>query len=163
MAVTKQKKTEVLEKLRGVLAGATSLAFVNFKGLSVGSANALRRSLRQQGVGYLVAKKTLIKRALEEAKFEGNMPEFPGELAIAWSTTDQLAPAREIHAAGKKLEGALTLIGGIFEARFMDKAAIASIATIPSREVLYAQFVQLLASGIRGLTVALDQIAKKKS
>lgn len=163
MAITRQKKGEILDKVRGALSGAQSVAFVNFHGLTIAAMTAVRRKLRESGVRFIVAKKTLIRKALGEMSYEGGVPEFPGELAIAWSDSDPLAPAREVHSAGKKLEGTLAIIGGVFEGRFMDKPAMLSIAAILSRETLYTKLVYLFNSPLTGLVVALDQMAVKKA
>lgn len=159
MAITRQKKGEILDRVRGALSGAQSVAFVNFHGLTIAAMTALRRKLRESGVRFIVAKKTLIRKALGEMSYEGAPPELPGELALAWSDSDQLSPAREIHAAGSKLEGTLAIIGGIFEGRYMNKPAMLSIAAIPSRQTLYTELVHLINSPLKGLVVALDQIA----
>ena len=74
---------------------AKTLVFVNFGKLSVHDANALRRSLQKEGVGYKVAKKTLIKKVFGE-KYSGEIPELPGQIGVAYAT-DELAPAREVY------------------------------------------------------------------
>lgn len=162
MAVSREKKAEILDTVRGALAGAQSVAFVNFHGLSIAAMTALRRKLRESGVTFFVAKKTLIKKALGEMSFEGKAPELAGELALAWSESDQLSPAREVFAFGKKAEGALAIIGGVFEGRYMDKLAMQGIAAIPSRDILYAQFVHLIHSPIERFAVVLSEVARAR-
>src|SRR3954463_9686987 len=100
MAISKAKKGEILEKLKEGVKTAKSLVFVNFHGLNVSDTTALRRNLRNEGVSDAVTKKSLTKRVLAEEKFEGESPELPGELAIAWSE-DLIAPARGIYAFQK--------------------------------------------------------------
>jgi large subunit ribosomal protein L10 len=162
MAITKQKKTEIVAKLQAALSEAASVAFVAFKGVSAGDAMAMRKELRAQGVGYLVAKKTLIKRALADRQVSGTLPDLPGEIAVAYSM-DAVAPAREVHAFGKKAGGALSLVGGIFENRYIGKQEVVELASIPGREVLYGQLVGLMVSPIRSFAVALSQIAEKRA
>ena len=45
----------------------------------------------------------------------------------------------------------------------MDAAAIEAVANIPSKDVLVAQLLGMLTMPLRGLAVALDQIAQKKA
>lgn len=161
MAITKNKKVSILEKLEKVFSEAKSVAFVNFHGLNVFGATNLRKQLRGNKVGYFVAKKTLIRKALQGKKVIGSIPELEGEVGVAWSE-DLTAPAREVHAFSKTLESGIKLIGGVFEGKFMGKEDIMSIALIPSRKTLEAQFVNLINSPIQRLAVALDQISKKK-
>jgi large subunit ribosomal protein L10 len=163
MAITKQKKGEVIEKIADAIKDAASVVFVHFKGMTVADTDAMRTSLRTGGVGYYVAKKTLIKRALDQGGYTGTIPEMPGEIAIAWSKDDATAPARDIYEIGKKHQGALTIVGGIWDNAFADAVAMNAIATIPPVPVLRGMFVNVINSPIQGLVIALDQIREKKA
>ena len=161
MAITKAKKNEIYEDLKDRFAGAGSIAFVNFHGLSVGDVQELRSALHANGVSYKVAKKTIIKKALDDAGFEGEVPTMDNELAVAWSD-DILAPAREVYTFVKKFGDKLTLVGGVFEKKYKNKDEMVSIASIPSMQTLRGQFVMLINSPIQGFVMALSEIAKKK-
>ncbi|MEK7510881.1 MAG: 50S ribosomal protein L10 [Patescibacteria group bacterium] len=163
MAITKAKKVEIVDKITGALKDAASVVFVHFKGLSVADTAVMRKTLREQGIGYYVAKKTLMKRALAEAGIKGDLPELPGEIAMAWSAGDATLPAREIYEHGKKHKDALTIMGGVFEGMFKDKVAMNAIATIPPVPVLRGMFVNVINSPIQGFVIALDQIREKKA
>jgi large subunit ribosomal protein L10 len=163
MAITKEKKQEVTEKIADAVKDAASVVFVHFKGLTVGDTSAMRKSLREGGVGYYVAKKTLIRRALADKGYEGTMPELPGEIAIAWSKEDATQAARDVFEHGKKHKGALSIMGGIFDGKFTDAAGMNAIALIPSVPVLRGMFVNVINSPIQGLVIALDKIAEKKA
>ncbi len=163
MAITKAKKQEVIEKIAESVKDAASVVFVHFKGLSVGDTSAMRKSLREGGVGYYVAKKTLIRKALSEAGYTGTMPELPGEIALAWSKDDATQAARDVFEHGKKHKGALSIMGGIFDGAFTDAAGMNAIALIPSVPVLRGMFVNVINSPIQGFVIALDKIAEKKA
>lgn len=163
MAITKAKKQEVIEKVASAVKDAASIVFVHFKGLSVADTAAMRKSLRENGIGYYVAKKTLIRRALAERGYEGEIPELPGEIALAWSAEDPTLAAREIFEHGKKHKGALSIMGGVFDGKFTDAAGMNAIATIPPVPVLRGMFVNVINSPIQGLVIALDKIAEKKA
>lgn len=163
MAITKAKKQEVVAKVADSVQDAASVVFVAFKGLSVADTSAMRRKLRGSGIGYYVAKKTLIRRALETQGYTGTMPELPGEIAMAWSTGDATLPAREIFEHGVKHKGALSIVGGVFDGAFVDAAGMRAIATIPPLPVLRGMFVNVINSPIQGLVIALNQIAEKKT
>lgn len=165
MARTKVEKKEILEKVEKILKDAETLVFVNFHGLKVGDTVAVRRQLKKEGVGFFVAKKSLTKKALEGGKgkkVEGTLPELAGELGLAYGK-DVIAPAREIYEFEKKFKGQISILGGIFEGKYMTKAEMTSIATIPSQQVLRGMFLNVINSPIQGFVMALDQIAKKKT
>lgn len=164
MAITKAKKKEIVDNLGTSLKDASSIVFVNFKGLPMAETTALRKGLTKNGVGYTVAKKTLMRRALAELGILGEMPEIAGEVAIAYgSGEDTTLPAREVYAFQKKSEGKLTIVGGVFGSAYKTQAEMTEIASIPSREALYAQFVNLINSPIQRLVIGLNQIAESRS
>ena len=164
----KSKKGEMIKDLEGAISGSESVVFVNFHGLKVNDETKLRKSLRDQGVNYKVSRKTLLIHALK-GKVEGEIPELAGEVAIAYLPTDKMGSKdgtitpREIYNFQKTHKGLLNIIGGIFEGKFLGKEKMMELAMIPSREVLYAQLVNLINSPIQRFAVVLDAIAKSKS
>lgn len=161
MAVTKQKKEEIAVKLDAALASANTVVFVRQKAMQMGDTQTMRTKLKEEGVSYYIAKKTLIRRALAGRAYTGEQPAFEGELAIAWSD-DLIAPAREVNAFVKSTKEKVQIVGGVFDGAYMSAEAMREIANIPSRQTLYAQFVMLINSPIQQFVMALDQIAKKK-
>lgn len=162
MAISKSKKEEIIGDLSSSIKDAKSLVFVNFKGLKVSDATTMRRALSDEGVSYQVAKKSLTKRVLSDEKYEGTEPELVGELALAWSE-DLIAPARGVYSFQKKFPGALTILGGVFDGRYMTKAEMEGIATIPTTPVLRGMFVNIINSPIQRFAIALNEIAKSKA
>ena len=163
MAITKDKKREILAKLEGALKGATSAVFVGFNKLNVADTTTMRRTLKKEGVNYYVAKKTLLNLALKERSYGGAAPEMLGEVAVAWSETDATAPAREIYMHAKKFKGALSILGGIFEGLFADAAKMTAIATIPSLSVLRGMFANVINSPLQRFVIALNEVVKTKN
>ena len=162
MAISKAKKGEIVDKLTKALNGAKSLVFVNFHGLTVGNVTDMRRALSSEGVSYAVTKKSLTKRVLADEKFEGMQPELTGELAMAWSE-DLVAPARGVYTFQKKFPESLSILGGVFEGRYMTKAEMEEIASIPPIPVLRGKFVNIINSPIQRIAIALSEVAKTKS
>lgn len=164
MAITKEKKKAIVEKLSDIFAKAPSVAFVKFGKLTVAQANILRRTLKEKGVGYYVAKKTLIRKALEAKKPAGELPALEGEVAVAYAASagDTLAPSREVALFTKKFEKAVEIIGGIFEGAFIGRSYALALSLIPPRETLLAQFANLVNSPIQRLVIGLNEISKIK-
>ena len=164
--ISKKVKSEVISEVKKEVAQAGSVVFVNFHGLDVAKTTNLRRELKEKGVGYKVVKKTLLRRAIDDSTKEvaiaGEMPELPGEIAIAYGVA-QFSPAKGVYDFQTKVKEGLKIIGGIFDHKFISGEEMTKIAMIPSREVLYGQLVGMLAFPMRGLVVTLDQISKSKS
>jgi large subunit ribosomal protein L10 len=162
MAITKDKKKEIMTGLEKAIAKSKTVVFVNFHKLLVKDASAIRRSLKSENVSYVVAKKSLFKKVLDGVKIKGTAPDIKGELALTYGE-DLIAPARSIYDFQKKLDGKVSIIGGIFDGEFKSQAEMMSIASIPSLNVLRGMFVNIINSPIQRLAIALNQIAEKKN
>lgn len=156
--LTKNRKGEMIKEIEGALKKSKSLVFVNFHGMNVSDETVLRRDLRDKGVGYKVSRKTLLKRALE-GKAEGIIPELNGEVAIAYSEDDISSP-REVYNFQKTHKGILSILGGIFNGKFVDGAYMMEIATIPSKEVLLSKLAWLFKSPMQRVAIAINEVAK---
>ena len=161
MAITKAKKTEILAILAAGLKSAETVSFVNFHGLKVNEVSALRKQLREAGVSYYVAKKTLVKRALDAQKVTGTQPELPGELALAWSG-DAVASPKGVFEFQKGFKDKISLVGGVYQGAYMSKEEIMVLASIPSMLGLRTQFVGMLNQGMGSFVRLLDAKAKKE-
>lgn len=162
MAITKDKKAEIVKKIEDIASRAKTLVWVQFKGLSVADQTEMRKALRAQGIGYTVAKKTLVERGLASAKFEGTAPVLDGEVALAYGE-DELAPARELAVFVKKFGDTLAFAGGVFGGTYVDKAGIMAIAAIPGMDALRGMFAQVINSPRSRFAVVLSEVAKTKT
>ena len=162
MAITRQKKEEIVARVADIAKTAKTLVFAQFKGLTVAEQNEMRKALRPLGVGYTVAKKSLLRRALGSAGYEGQAPELDGEVALAYGQ-DELAPARELAVFVKKFGEHLAFAGGVFGGKFVGKDEITSIAAIPGMDTLRAMFAQVINSPRSRFAVVLSKVAEKKT
>ena len=161
MAITKAKKEEILTKLGEVKRTSDAIVFVHFNKMPVKDSTLMRTKLRQEGVSFLVAKKTLMKRAFDGA-YEGIMPELDGEIAVAYSS-DAIAPAQNIKEFTAKYKENLAIVGGVFQGVYKTKEEMIEIASIPSLQVLRGMFAQLINSPRQRFAVVLSKVADTKS
>lgn len=162
MALTRTQKEQVVNKLKNAIESMQSMVFVNFHGLSVTLATKMRSALRDQGVTYIVAKKTLLLRALKEMDTKGEIPVLNGEIAVAYGD-DPVIPANSIAGFIKEHKDSLSILGGIYEGRFVDRAFMEEIGSIPPLSVLKGMFLNVIHSPVQGLVIALNQIVEKKT
>lgn len=161
MAVTKEKKKEILEKVNNIISSSQSIVFAHFNGLGVADEQAMRQTLKAEGVGYTVMKKRIAKKAFADSSIEGEIPELEGELALVYGE-DQITPARELNIFAKKHKDQLSIVGGVFENKYMSQSEMMTIATIPPLNTLYGMFANIINSPIQGLVIALNEVANKK-
>ena len=116
MAISREKKGEILSKLQKIIKDSASVVFINFHTLPVKESSNIRKTLREKGIGYTIAKKSLTKKALNEGGIAGTLPELPGELGIVYGT-DPIDSDRTVYSLQKKLEKKIQMLGGVLGGR----------------------------------------------
>jgi len=162
MAITKAKKVEILDEMKSALTDSQSAVFVNFHGLTVEAIDSLRSKLYEEGVGYKVLKKTLLRIALSDMGYTGELPPLEGEIAVAYAE-DLTAPAREVYEFSEDYKDNIAIVGGVFEGVYKNREEMMEIATIPPTPVLRGMFVNVINSPIQGFVSVLNQIAEAKA
>ena len=159
MAKVEQKQPIVAE-ISEAVKDAQSVVLVDYRGLTVEQDTALRKKLREAGVAYKVYKNTMMNFAFKGTDFEALAPYLNGPSAIAISTTDATAPARELADFAKNAPN-LEIKGGVVEGDAYDANGIMEIAKIPGREALISRLLGSMQSPISNLARVLNQIAEK--
>ena len=155
-------KKEVVAALVADFKDAKSFVFADARGLTVLQDTAMRAELRKNNVTYKVIKNTTSAIIFKELGVEGLEATFKGPTAIAFSTEDMIAPAKFMKQFADKFEK-LTLKGGVVEGKAISAVDVNSLASIPSKEVLYAQVAYGLISPIAKLAIALNAIVEKNT
>ena len=163
MSLEAQKEKQVIiDEIKEKLDGAQSAVVIDYMGITVAQADAMRKKLREANVDYTVYKNTLVKRAIAGTEFEGLAEVLDGPSALAISKEDATAPARvlnEVIKDYKKME----FKAGVVEGTFFDKDGIQAIADSPSREVLIAKFMGSIQSPIGKAVRTFQAIADAKA
>ncbi len=155
MAKTKQEKKEILDNLTDNLSKSSALVFCDYKGLNVKDVSELRNLCREKDVEYFVAKKTLLKLALEKAGITDIDPsQLEGNLAVAFGYSDEVSAAKVLNDFSKEHEE-LEILGGVLESHFIDINEVKNLAQLPTKDELLARFVGSLNSPISGFVNVL--------
>ena len=151
---------------------AKSIILSDFTGLKVKEMQALRQELSKNEVNYLVTKKTMLAKALKDAKINLDVRAIKGSMAIGFGLSDEIAPAKILYNFSRKHE-ALKLLGGALlegEIAILDQAKVLALAKLPSREQLLGKLLatlngplQKLAYTLSANLVSLVYILKQKS
>ncbi len=166
--LTKKQKEQVIEDLTDRIKRQKVLVFTDFSGLKVSETRDLRKKLREAGMEYKVAKKTLIKLALEKAKKVADIMQFKSSVALVFGYNDPIMPAKIINGFSKE-HNKLKVLGGLMDDKALTVEEIKELAKIPSREELLAKlvwsikspvsgFVNVLSGNIRNLLLIFKQI-----
>ncbi|WP_125565659.1 50S ribosomal protein L10 [Companilactobacillus insicii] len=155
------QKEALVKEVAANLKGAKSVIVVDYLGLTVEQATAMRAELREQGATMQVIKNTVLRRAAEEAGLEGLEEFFVGPTAIAYSEEDPVAPAKVAAKYAKDVES-VEIKGGIIEGKAASLEEIQALATLPNRDGLLSMLVSVLQAPVRDFALAVKAVAEKK-
>ena len=156
-----QEKQVIIDEIKEKLENAEAAVVIDFMGITVAEADAMRKQLREADVDYTVYKNTLVKRAIEGTKYEGLADALAGPSALAISQTDATAPARVLNKVMKEFKK-MEFKAGVIEGELFDAAGVQAIADIPSRDELIAKFMGSIQSPIANFARVINQIAEQK-
>jgi len=143
--LNRTEKEQVISDLQKKLDQVRSVVLTGFRGLKVEQIQGLRQKLREEKIAYQVVKNTLIKRAAQGTDLEKVKDYFEGPTAIAISYGEPIALAKVLADFQKTLP-TLEIKVGLIEGRMATPPEIKALASMPPREVIFAQIL----GGIQG-------------
>lgn len=155
------QKQAVIDEIKEKLENAQSAVVIDYMGINVTEANAMRKKLREANVDYTVYKNTLFNRAIEGTSFESLSPVLNGPSAFAFGYEDAVAPARVLNGIMKEYKK-MSFKGGIVEGGFYDSEQMKDIALLPGREELIAKFMGSIQSPVSKMVRTFQAIADAK-
>jgi large subunit ribosomal protein L10 len=155
--VNREQKAAVVERIAGQLESADAVFAIDYRGLSVKQAVDLRSSLTDADATFQVAKNTLTERAADKAGAEAIKPLLEGPTALTFVNGD-VAVAAKALATFRRQNNVLEFKGGQLGGEALSVEQIESIAKLPSRDVLFGQFVGVVASPITGVVRGLSAL-----
>ena len=156
-----ESKKATVEALSAKIKDATSVVFVDYRGITVAQDTDLRKQFRDAGVEYTVVKNTLTRFAARENGYDFDEI-LNGTTAMACTTGDPIAPARIVCEFAKKNKGLLTIKGGVVEGSVLSAADLSGFGELPSKNALVASVLGTFLAPISSLAFVLDQIRIQK-
>ena len=141
MAISKEKKAQLLETYVSLLGDSQAIVMVSALGLSVPEVTRLRVKIRESGAHFHVVKNTVFRRALTQAGMPA--PDFlQGPVSVAFCVEDIAPVVKAIEDFAKGLgERPFEIKGGIVETDVLDSEGAKALADMPSKEVFFAQIL----------------------
>ena len=156
-----ESKKAVVETLTGKIQEATSVVFVDYKGINVAQDTELRKLFRDAEVDYTVVKNTLTRFAARNAGYDFDEV-LNGTTAMACTTGDPIAPARIVCEFAKKNKNTLSIKGGIVEGSVLSADQLNGFGELPSKNALVASVLGTFLAPISSLAFVLDQVRIQK-
>lgn len=161
MSANLEAKKVIVEEIKDKINKAVSLTFVDYRGLTVEEDTKMRAELRKANVEYKVYKNRLLLKALEELGMTGYADILEGTTAVAFGMHDEVSAPKILVDTAEKTKK-MQVKGGILNGARIDAKMVATLAKIPSKEVLISKLLYLLQSPVRSVAIALNAIAEKK-
>lgn len=166
-------KRQAVTELAELLRSSSAIAVADYRGLKVAEMQAVRRSLRDNGVQLTVAKNRLLKIAADEADRAELKPMLDGPTALATIDGDEAAMAKAVADALRPYSRVVSLRGGMLGSVAIDASQLSRLATLPARDVLLGRIAGgmaapltsmagVLAANLRNLVGVLSAVADKK-
>lgn len=150
------EKIAIVEEIVDNLNKSTSAVLADYRGLTAAEMTELRKGLRDAGINFKIFKNTLATIAAKQAGMGELEGMLVGPTAIAFGFEDPIAVAKILNDFAKKHD-ALEIKGGIIEKQVIDQEKVMTLAKLPGREQLIAQFLGLLNQPIVRLVTVLNK------
>jgi len=140
LALSKQKKNEVVEQYKDWLNNSQSVILVEYTGATMKNMENIRAQVRESDGEFHVVKNTLIKLALEASGF--TIPEglLENSSAASFAFSDPAATAKALSDAAKGLD-AIKIKGGYMGTESLNVDRVKALADLPPLPVVRAQLL----------------------
>ena len=171
LALSKQKKNEVIEQYKEWLKSSESVILVEYTGATMKDMENIRAKIREAGGEFHVVKNTLAKLALEAIEYPIPEGVLENSTAASFAFSDPAGTAKALSEATKGLD-AIKVKGGFMGTEFLNQAQVKALADLPPLPVVRGQLlgviqapagklVRTLAEPARSLAAVLQAYSEK--
>jgi large subunit ribosomal protein L10 len=153
--MNKDQKAAVVDEIAAQISEAQAVIAVDYRGTSVPQAAELRAKLRDADTTFRIVKNSLTERAAAKAGADTLKALLEGPTAFAFVHGDPAAAAKALNDFTRELDS-FQFKGGVMDGTPLSVDELKVIARLPTREVLDAQLVGMVASPLTGLVRGLN-------
>jgi large subunit ribosomal protein L10 len=159
LALSKQKKEQVLAQYQKWVDNSQAVVLVEYTGVKMADLDAIRAKLRDTGGEFHIIKNTFARKI-----FQANGMSVPDgylkkSTAVAFAFTDAAATTKALTDATVKME-AIKLKGGFLGKQALSTAQVKSLADLPPLPVVRAQLLGTLQAPASKLVRTLAEPAR---
>ena len=158
MALTRQKKEQVVGDIEKLLASSKLTVIVKYQGTPVKAMQQLRSSAAADGTTLRVVKNRLFKKALgsNDTFKHIDTSDLHGQLLYAFNSDDEVAPARSL-ADFAKTNPQIEFVAAISsEGQLLGASVVKDLASLPTKDVLRAQLISTISASVSGFVNILS-------
>ncbi|MEK7876943.1 MAG: 50S ribosomal protein L10 [Pseudomonadota bacterium] len=156
MGLNLEEKQAAVAEISAEVARAQAIVVAEYRGLEVAAMTDLRRKARGSGIYLRVLKNTLARRAVATTPFAGLSEKMVGPLAYGISS-DPVKVAKVLHDFARGNDK-FVIKAGAMPNFVMSPKDVAQLATMPSREELFAKLMATLQAPIAQFVRTLNEV-----
>lgn len=154
------KQNEVAQIAEKMKNSAAVIAF-KYQGLTVEAFQNLRKEMRENGCEVSVLKNNISSRAAKECGYDELSDAFAGPVAVAFSATDVVAPAKVLFKAAGAENAKVEVIKGVVDGDVYGFDQLKTLSQLPSYETLLTQLAAGMLGTVRQLAIGLNMLVEK--
>ncbi|MEZ4710513.1 MAG: 50S ribosomal protein L10 [Caldilineaceae bacterium] len=133
MAITREKKEELVAEYKEQIANASAMVFTDFRGISVSQVQSLRAKLSENDAKYMVVKNTLFELALSESGQDALTEKLAGPNGVLFLSEDI---GKGVTALKDWIKSAqvVQITGGLLEGSTLNATQAEALADLPTKE-----------------------------
>jgi large subunit ribosomal protein L10 len=155
--MNREQKAAVIDEIAVQITESEAVFAIDYRGITVVQAAELRGKLRDVDATLRVVKNTLTERAADKAGAQSLKSLLEGPTALTFVRGDAASAAKAV-ADYARMTGLLPFKGGMLNGEALAPEQMTAIARLPTRDVLNAQFVNIVASPLTGLVTSLSNL-----
>jgi large subunit ribosomal protein L10 len=155
----REEKHQQSKNLHEELKKARTVFLTGFEGLTVAQDTELRRQITRAGARYKVVKNSLVERAAAGTEAAPAAQNLRGTTSLAYTASEPVALAKILVDYAKE-NPALVFKAGMVEGRVVSLAEVEALASLPSREELFAKALFLMKAPAQQLATVVSAVAR---
>src|SRR5579871_859674 len=155
----KPDKKKDMDQLRDELAKSDNVFLTGYEKMTVSQDFELRKTVRGAGAHYRVIKNRIAEKAAEGTPASDLLKELKGMCSIAYTSGDPVALAKALTAYAKA-NPSFTFRAGLVEGRVVDVSGISELASLPSKNELFAKLLFLINAPAQRLVTAMNGVGR---
>ena len=171
MAISKERKEEVLAIYADWVKRSQAVILVEYSGAKMKDLDGIRAKIRESGGEFHVVKNTLVRRVFADNGMSFSQDTLEKSTAISFAFTDPALTAKALNEAMKGKDF-IKVKGGFMSGQALNTAQVKALADMPPLPVVRAQLlgmlqapagklVRTIAEPARGLAAVVKAFSEK--
>jgi large subunit ribosomal protein L10 len=156
LAITKERKEELVSQYADLVARSEALILTNYKGLNMAKLTKLRNQVREANGAYYVTKNTLIRLVLEQKGVAVPAAWLEGPTAVGFCFDNVPSIAKAITDFAAAEPDFMSVKGALLGDKAVGAAKVKALADLPPLDVLKAQMLGTLTAPLAGVVGVLN-------